>query len=331
MIAVFSATLLFRAASANDSEKELKAQAEALLAKSHDLSNIEAPGSPAFTLMATIHYQIGTQTADGDGQVVWLAPGHYQETFSAPGYAYKEIAQDGKLYLSRTDNQMPLLMYELNRIILTAMDSGKALDGKVKEAKTASSAAGQAITCAKMKPRGLSLTACLDNDGDIATIESNWPSGVSALDAVYEFSGFVGFGTKRFPQKLVFRGGDGHTIEIAIGSISSATDTSQEFRPPVGSVVEDWCAEPKIEADASHAATLPWVPLTPLSGIRASLYVVVGPGGRARSVTLIHTTQTISDKDIQTWIGTARFPVHSCGDAGLEYQMELSMQMGLPQ
>jgi hypothetical protein len=228
---------------------------------------------------------------------------------------------------------MPLLMCELNRTILTAMDPGKALDAKIKGIKMLSSAEGQALTCAKMKPKGLSLTACLDDDGDIATIESNWPSAVSALDAAYEFSGFVGFGAKRFPQRLVFRGGDGHTIEVAIRRISSATDTSQEFKPPVGSVMEDWCAEPKIEADASHAATLPWVPLTPLSGIQASFYVVVGPGGRARGVTLIHATQTIKYKykDIQTWMDTARFPVHSCGDAGLEYQTELSMHIGLPQ
>jgi hypothetical protein len=34
VIAVFSATLVFRAALANDNQKELKAQAEALLAKS---------------------------------------------------------------------------------------------------------------------------------------------------------------------------------------------------------------------------------------------------------------------------------------------------------
>ncbi len=58
MIVALAMTLAQRTASANDNEKELKAQAEALLAKSHDLSNIEAAGSPAFTLNATIHYQI---------------------------------------------------------------------------------------------------------------------------------------------------------------------------------------------------------------------------------------------------------------------------------
>jgi hypothetical protein len=289
------------------------------------LRNIEADGSPPFLLNATIHYQSATQSASGNGQILWLAPGHYRETYSAPQYVDTEIAQDGKLYLDRTDNAMPLIIFELRNTLSQAMSAATHQDAEVKKVEVMPSENG-ALTCVSFKE---SFRECLDSDGDAVTKEIQLPHGEAVLNARYEFSAFAVFGAKRFPERLTFLGGDGHTIDITIRNITSLSgDRTRKFEVPLHSMMEPWCAAPKIEETQTGLPSLPMEDLgRPIVRIVASLYVVVAPGGRPRGVTVMHSSQPISDEVLQSWMSTTRFPVHSCGDNGLEYQMELSMQV----
>ncbi|MFZ0641198.1 MAG: hypothetical protein WA020_15020 [Candidatus Acidiferrales bacterium] len=329
MIAVLVAAFVLHATLANDNEKELKAQAEALLAKSHDLSNIEAPGSPAFTLNATIHYQIGTQTAEGEGQIIWTAPDHYRAAYSAPNYSYVEIVRDGYRYLTRTNNDMPLMMYEMERTVERTMHASASPKDKIKTVNSVQSG-NEALVCLAFKNPTL-LDRCIDSNGDVVTSERNAPPAMSALDERYEFGDFVGFTTKRFPRKIVFSGGDDHTIEIDVQQLALMKGLPGDaFNVPADAMKETWCAEPKMDNGTPMQViylTDPAIGLgatEPLRDAKASLYYVVGPAGRARAVTVIHSTKPLGDKDLRTWMASMQFPPLRCGKNGVEYQIEAS-------
>jgi hypothetical protein len=330
VIAVLSATLAFRAAFANGNEKALKAQAEALLAKSHDLSNIEAEGSPAFVLSARIRYQMGTQVGDGTGQITWLAPDHYRAQYFAPSYAYSEIVRDGYQYLTRTQDVTPPLIYELKLTFDAAIRGVPEAAQKIKKVETVPSG-GDTLTCITFKSENV-WTECLDGDGDLVTREQDAPRAMAALDHRYEFSNFVSFGAKRFPQQMIFRGGDGHTITVVLQGLALADHVSaDQFAVPSHSAMEPWCAEPTLDTNKPllflRGSTDPdslVAAMGRLRDARAAVYFVINAAGHLRGGTVIFSSKQVADKDLEMWMNNVTFPVLRCGDNALEYQTETS-------
>jgi hypothetical protein len=322
LLAGFFVFFSVRTSVANDQQKELKAQAEGLLAKSHDLSNIEAPGSPAFVLNATIHYQIGTQPAEGQAQIIWMAPDHYRAIYTVSDYSDEEIVQDGKQYLARTHDDLPLVIYELHTMIADAMNPFPDQKDEIKKVEAAP--AGSAPwTCVTFKS---GKEDCLDTEGDVVTKTFKWPNQ-PALNSRYEFSNFAPLGTKRFPQKLLLVGGDGDAIDISVFTLAPTNNTKeQNFGIPLHSVVQPWCASPTIEAMQRDLSSVAFRAGHEFGYLQAALYVVVAPGGRARFVRVIYSSQPISDEDMQNWMNGTRFPIHSCGGDGVEYQFKLSLR-----
>lgn len=313
-----------------DNKKELKAQAEALLAKSRDLSNIEAPGSPAFALDAEIHYQLGTQTAEGDGQIIWLAPDHYRAAYSAPNYFYAEVVRDGYRYLSRTNDEMPFLMYELRQTLKVAMTALPKAQTKVQHVE-ALPLNGNALTCVTFKPPS-TAKLCLDSSSNLARAEYDWPNGSSMLNAQYEFSDFAEFGAKRFPRKIVFRGGDGHTIELDVTRLAFLKNVGSDvFKVPIPSTRETWCAEPKTDLTAARTVWMNPPALLDrandaLRYAGAMIYCVVRPSGRLRSATIIYSSKPVKQKVLDDWIDNERLATLACGNDGIEYQILISFK-----
>ena len=332
-LAMCAMLVAFRSAPAND-QKELKAQAEALLAKSQGLSNIEASGSPAFVLNMKIHYQIGAQSMDGQGQIIWLAPDHYREAYAAPNYSYTGIVRDGYHYLARTKNETPLAIYELQRTLQRAFGASPIKNEKIKQVET-SQFGGQSLTCVTFSDKS-TFKRCLTSDGDVATMEFTAPPSTGVLNERYEFSEFIGFGKKRFPQRLVFRRGNDYAIEIEVQQLAEIKEApAGAFAAPVDAVKETWCAEPKTsspsgsaeEMDAfSPGGDMTIVPpsLLPFVTSGATIYLVIGPNGLARAVTIIHSTLPIGPKDVQSLMKNTHFPIVRCGHNAIEYQAEMS-------
>jgi len=330
-LALLSATLTARAMLLDHTKLD-EAAAKVLLAKSRDLSNLELAGSPAFVLSANIHFQEHGHSADGDLRILWTAPDHYRQTYSVLNYAYTAIAKDGKLYLARTNEDVPLLIYEAQKTVRIAMRSDFDSKQKLTNVRTAQFS-GQTLTCVSARLSSISHTDCFDADNDVVTAERDWPAAASALDQRYEFSDFVAFGVRRFPQKLTFRGGDGHIIEIEIQKLALAKDISaSEFTIPIPSAVETWCAQPQFDAPrVSRPETtldlrmaLAQGPATPLIVTGASVYCVVERGGRIRFVTLVHSLKPIKDEFVRNWARGTRFPLLRCGDDSVEYQTEIT-------
>lgn len=329
--------LAFATTALAGNDKALKAQADALLAKSRGLSNLESPGSPPFVLTATVQYVIGSKLGTGSAEIDWLAPGHYRETLAGPGYSYVDIAKDGKRYLSRTNNQLPLVMYDLIRTLSTAMQVPQMFSSRFKKVSTAESHDNRTLVCPEAKLNDVSLMACLDDTGDLASFTMQHPADRAWLNTSYEFSDFAAFGLRRFPLIMKFVGGDGDQVGVVVRRIVPIENApSQDFNVPIGSAEEAWCAEPKrsplSSADRLSLGTPDVIALyaaSPgnLTPTTVVLYIEVGAGGRPRSMTLIHSSEPIREDDLEKWIGGMQFPSVRCGDDAIEYQTELMITL----
>lgn len=312
-----------------EDRKAEKAAAEALLAKSRDLSNIEAPGSLPFVLNLRIHYQIETQSTDGQGQIIWLAPDHYREAFSAPNYFYTDIVRDGYRYLVHTNDDMPLVMYELQRSFDRVLDAGLAQKEKIKNV-AASEIAGQPLTCVTFSDKSL-FQRCITGDGDVAIMERHAPAP-DILSERYEFDNFTAFGAKRFPQTIVFRGGDDHVIRVDVQKLAAVKEPpAHAFDLPTDSKKEAWCAQPKL-ADADLQKEPLSLAIDPsqmmdaersLAGYHPSLYIEIGPNGHVQRGTVVRSSRPIESESLKHWMSSMRFPILQCGHDGIEYRMEL--------
>ena len=328
-LAVLPAMLAAHAALANDSQKEINTHAEALLAKSRDLSNIEGPGNPAFVLNAKIHFQMGTQSAEGEAQILWTAPDHYRVAYTAPNYGYVEIARDGYRYRVRTNNEMPIFIFELQRAFAAAIHDSAYPEQKIKRAEV-TQAGNEPLTCITFGSRAV-IRDCLDSSGDLVTREIEPLRAVPAPNAHYEFSDFVAFGAKRFPQKVIFRGGEGHVIEIDVQRLAFVKEVAADaFRIPTGAMQEPWCAEPQTSRvwltpvfaqndprDVVEASIA-------LANAKATLYCVIAPTGRLRSATVMQASKPVKDEDLRTWMKGAAFRTQLCGKLGVEYEVEVT-------
>jgi len=315
------------AQSGKENKKELKAQAEALLAKSQGLSDIEAPGSPPFVLNAKIHFQIGAQSMDGQGQIIWLAPDHYREVYTAPNYSYTEIVRDGYRYIQRTKDELPPIIYELRTAVEHSFAIRKATKDKIKKI-TVTPSGSDTSTCITYTH---GIMECLDNDADETVFETDWPQAL-AMTVRYELSGFATFGSRRFPQKIVFRGGDGDVIDVEVQRLAFIKDAPADaFQIPLHSAQETWCATPEYEQNALHFMNLPSDfndATMELMKANASLYCVINSGGHVRAVYVLHSDRKVKDQVLQDWMSEARFPQLVCGKDGQEYEIEAYFSLG---
>lgn len=321
--------MVFAGVALANNSKELKAQAEELLAKSHGLSNIESPGSSPFVLTASVRYTEHGKSGSGEAEIDWLAPDHFRETLLAPGYSYVQVVQDGKQYLSRSDDHVPLLAYELLQTLSTALTPPSFASKTIKKITTRQVLANVALICPETKPHDNSITVCLDSDGDIVNVDDQSPPELSSMDRSYKFSNFAAFGLHRFPLTLAFQGGDGNEIDVTVPRIAPIENASaQHFEVPVGSAQQSWCAQPKVSESTGDFAGVVRPPLQ--SGIRMPavtvLYIEVGAGGRPRGANLVHSSEPIKEQDLNKWISEMRFPVLRCGDDAIEYQTEIGIK-----
>jgi len=254
---------------------------------------------------------------DGQGQIIWLAPDHYREAYTAPNYSYTEIVRDGSRYLARTKNEMPLVIYELQKTFALTMHPGLILKNKIKTGEVTHPGDGS-LACITFKTL-LATSECLDSSGDVVTTEIDRSPDSSALNDRREYSDFIAFETKHFPQKVVFRGGDGHTIEVDVQQLALVKEVSSDaFKTPPDAMKEPWCAQPKSDVLLDPSMN-PYASLARVDP-KALVYCVIDGNGHARSVTVIRSSKPIKEKDIDAWMRRMRFPSLRCGNEGIEYQ-----------
>lgn len=232
--------------------KKQNAAAVALFRKAIALSDIEAKGSPAYCLQATVRV-FGANNQYSDGLVVkfWTPGGKWREETILQGYQLFEISDGRHLWTKNNVNYMPYDVHELWAALAFARRLRWWLDGGAKPlpvggvmevafpAEQGGVRLGKPRTdrqhggeCVKIRGMGEIIGgSCFDpTTGRIMRL-------IDADGINYEYSDFGAIGRKSFPRAVrVFEGPQKELLEIHIDSIDPLTKVPPgTFLPTPGS------------------------------------------------------------------------------------------------
>ena len=268
-----------------------KAEAEALLAKARDLSDIRCEGCPAFSLRARVRFYTSEQSTtwvrDGSCVLLWQSKSRWREEISFPDIHILcwglggQIWRDSDMeYPSLRVTQLVALMNFTARLMPIANVNLKIVEEK--KPGTASRA------CVEWKgPLGPLALMCFDPDNGVLVLEDE--SGFTS-----EFVDHFVVGTKLFPRNLRVRQDrnpavQAHVEELRLGP---ALDDAL-FVPTPKATLEPRCeGRPRVvPAKLLEIIRPDYPPAAKRAGIQGVVrgYGVVGSDGKLHSLEVVHS------------------------------------------
>lgn len=305
-------------------EDERKSQAEVILSKASEMVNIKAPGSAPFVLIAKVHLQEGKKSVEGMYAISWAAPERFRRVLRFPNFSETDVAQGDKLYRQRSTQGLPLLIWQLNRMMDSVIHY--ELDPKTKVKRIQSEQVnGVDETCVVLERADLNSKVCLNSTtNEPLTIDAKLEDAEPFREH-YELSDYEPFEARRFPRKLYFHGWGSRGIEVQVEKLIRVQAFAQdEFTAPKGAQVSNFCEHPETTGDVkpSTGGTIP----VGLRDIEVDMYFEVSPIGAVRFAEVVYSSAPLKNNEILNWFIGTHFPIQSC--AGKPVGYEIIVRMG---
>jgi hypothetical protein len=255
----FAAALAVPCAAAQDKTQSAAAEdsaAMAMLKKASALTDIRSASSPAFMLIANLHFAFGKEKVDGKYGLEWAAPNVFHEEYVMPGFDQKTVVANGWKYQKRTSNFLPLPVGEWETL-LSGLSTGplpKGMDlSLIEPPKEWKGQANLSCVSAQIKNMGVAIakqTACFDKSTGL-------PAGTD-LDSngqkiSVRFSNYLRLGSESFPGKIEYTHNGGLRMEADVTSLKPVQAfAGTEFAPIAGVAPEAWCEKPTLDYSNLH-------------------------------------------------------------------------------
>jgi TonB family protein len=300
-------------------------EAEALLAKARELSDIRAEGSPAFRLQARVRIVDSFQAElPGTYVLVWSSPRMWHEELVLPGYTELRVRVGDKIWVKRPLIFCPWRVRQLRsaldfqlRLKMTAGEKADRLEEHEQ--------GGARIQCLVLKTKGLPLrTLCFDPTTN-AFLRDETPF------LAYEYSDHFRWGRTIYPRNARVLEGGTPVVKVEVEDLTSqpVSDTAS-FAPLSGDGVEETCETPQ-PPKALRVREAPY----PESGRAAAisgtvlLFVLVGKDGTVRHAdvfrSLRHDFDAASLETVKQW----RFHPAMCSGVPVEFGILVEMHFKL--
>ncbi len=286
--------------------------------KARESSDIMAPGSPAFVLVARVKLTERKQELQGVYASSWAGPSRFRRILNFGDFTETDVASGNEIFKKRTTKAIPLLIWELD----TMMESfvRRQLSGEWKVARAAGEQReGDTVECMTLREEKNSIFACADRaSGDISSIELGHERKGS-FRGKYEFFDYRAFGDKRFPWRIKYSGWAGRRIEINVEKLTQVRSfVESEFTPLAGSMRFGYCGGAEAVttfADAGPGRTPPF-----FDRVDAVVYLEIGPDGRVRQASMLDSSSPVDNAEILEWFTGAAYPVRVCGGKNYAYE-----------
>src|SRR5437588_1586732 len=97
-----------------------KGDAAVILSKAAGLVDLQTPGATPFLLLADVMLREGDKSTSGVFAMAWAAPGQYRRVFRFPNFTATEVVTDDTIYRQRNTDALPLMVWELDELLLPA-------------------------------------------------------------------------------------------------------------------------------------------------------------------------------------------------------------------
>jgi hypothetical protein len=294
-------------------------QAEALLARGAEASDIRAEGSPHFRLFARVRMtNAAGQVTEGEYEENWISPTEWRRATRFPEYTETEVRRGDHIWRwqSGSEQYEPYDIRQLKSCFELSKYSGLAPVGTRRSIKKVT--AGSQMECVESQDvinllgeGRVSRTVCYDPlSGRILRAEDN----SSGLYTQSNYENYERFGQKWFPHHIIRSQGRRLIIEADVIELVSppALDPSLLTVPP-GADGHVTCDRPKPPRPLYHPDAPS--PETGRANGRVLVYAVVGVDGRVHNVTAIKSDgPELAASAVETISQLWRFDPATCAD-----------------
>jgi hypothetical protein len=296
---------------------EAREQAEALLARAADLTNLMAPGSPPFRLRATVDVAgLKHGVANGVYLLVWAAPDRYREEIGLPGFNQSIVVTDGKLWRRRDLDYVPLRAMQLRSLLSIPIHLDRNPAGGLSLSQRR--AGGVRADCAEIQEGPSRRRMCVDPATGLPIfVEYSAP----AAPGRWEFSDYAPVGGRRFPRVLRIVVGSKPLITVHVDLLEPAASLNPAtFSPPEGSEAHAWCAAPSPPIEIPDPWTRLALPIPDLKGGRVTVYFIVGTDGKPHDAHVVESLNPVMDDWFLQTVLRRRYKPASCGGEAIEHE-----------
>jgi hypothetical protein len=270
-----------------------ESQTEALVAKSHNMTNLATEGSAPFRFHASLFFYDPSgdpriPPARGSYVFTWAAADKWREDAELLHLKQIVIAKGGKLWTKR-NAPYPSYSYwwtrraiDVTRGITYNFDSYTRVE--------ISQVGGHNIVCARNGGARARQELCLDSATALPLVEYD-----STLNMQFTFSDWAERGGRWYPRVIKAYSGPELMLQVEIAGVFDAPPESKWITPPPEATVRDWCAamRPPRLSDAIENAALP-DPNAPVQQpaqiVGAIVYGVIGKDGSWQDLSVLESS-----------------------------------------
>ncbi len=308
------------------SEDERKSEAQAIFSKASEMVNIKAAGSVPFVLIAKVRLQEGKKSVEGIYAISWSAPDRFRRVLRFPNFSETDVAQGDKLYRQRSTEGLPLLIWQLNRMMDFVLHYGLDPETNVKRIQS-ERVNGVDETCVVLERANLNSKVCLDSaTNEPLTIDAKLEDAEPFREH-YELADYEPFEARRFPRKMTFRGWGSRGIEVQVEKLIRVQAFAQdEFKAPKEAQISNFCENPEMTGDVkpSTRGTIP----VGFRDIEVDMYFQISPIGAVRYAEVVYSSAPLKNKEILNWFIGTHFPIQSCAGRPVGYETIVRLGTG---
>ncbi len=304
------------AALAKDTKKQ---EAEALLAKAREISDIRCDGCKPFRLEADIRSHEGDGvTLEGKYKLYWVSADQWRDEFTWPDYKENRVGLAEKIWVKRSARFRPAYAGSIFRISIFGFYRTPATAASIKKNTKKDLPSGPSV-CLELKQDGNTQIQCFLRETAHLVREE---TSMGAVD----YEEHVPFAGKIFPRRILQFVGRTLSREIRITNLQILQEPATGlFGPLTGPDVRETCREP--EPPRLFNSVVPTLPDSLMGRFKINMEVGVGSDGSAEIIEMFVPNPHIGPyvrKAVSRW----QFSPAKCGPAPIDAEVHISLDIG---
>jgi hypothetical protein len=313
IVAIVFLTAIFPAHTAADKKDS---EAEQLLQKAEQLTDIRSSGGNPFHLTATFKlYDDKGVATEGTYELLWKSPAIWREEIRAPGFSQTRLAAIDRIHILREPRWLTLEIFELGKLLefpQSIRRHEEAVGLKLRE-KTKGAIRERSIEIA-MDGRTWKRLYLDWDTGLPLRVEYTYEQRMQQFQDYFEFDGH------HFPRFLAAFRSKKPVMEVHVTGLISASFPESSFVPPVGAGWMHWCPD-LIDAKPAMAidVVMPFPP--PAQKNPVVIDGIIGTDGKWQNLVVVKSGGREADAFWLDMVRREHFQPARCGNTPVEQEM----------
>lgn len=286
-------------------------------AKAADETDLKSQANRPFEMEAEVEVFGVKQSSHGNYRLLWASPNKWREDIVFNGYRRTRIGGDGKYWQERSIDYELIPIRQLDEALdfnSRLRSSVVKVTGKMKTEKTKDTTT---VSCAVLKERYEDEDFCFDPTGGQLVLEK-LPNGAGGADGdvrARQYTDFVKFGEKLFPQSVRVIGADQPLVSFSLKKLAPLGEVQpSDFVAKTGE--QEWitkCSQLEKPELQSHITPIyPGEAKARHEQGRVVVYALIGADGILRNLKLVVSVSPLLDASALQAVSKWQYTPRKC-------------------